>query len=700
MAQKEVSWRGQQFSMQNVHPTTAKNPVTQALNVVLDEDGSVKRRKSFTSGAGETPQNHIVCELNGQSFLILKTSGGFSVLGGGPISMSATDPPIDSGNPSSTESGSFALFGNEVYYCDSKTGWAWDGVNPARRPGVVGLQGKTYNGDGAPNPLGLGYGTDQIPGITDPGGSINFSDDEHQTIGGDRRWPNSDPGIEIQPPISGNVVGTLARGEKTLNAAFALGYYDPKRRIFGRRSEMFAYPYIFGPQGATNAFLTDLQCQYVKVFQTCSTPTGHPEYLIAIWFSPGQQIASNPTSYNPIPGLPLIADAVPTMSKRMTQLCFLEAIVAPDLAEYRAVKDNATLAISGRYIDAYERPVPAKFMMILNNGTAIYFYPWINPPEAGGSSAVLGNHALYSVNHPEQIGLNTQNQRDTISLLPNLKGIPRRVVSDGDTQLLLTSQGLYQVGFNGGVMLNEVVAGRGLRGTNSLATSAIGTVWYADDGVCWLRGGQVTLLDRKLGFSSWFDEMSPGQKEAVVIGLADTAGQILMFLDRPAGKRALCYDYQRQFISEFSEVGAPNYAVFFRSDVQSKLYVFGTGIYPGKSYAGGESSLTIWMNEDILSAKTLQDVVLDLGPRGGAVSVYVEVHQAGETTEGNEQYSASDTDTILATGNGAGRFVSARFHGMRGRLFKIKITGPSGAWSLAALTVHYNTDEDGDARSV
>lgn len=687
-----VAWSGRDFTMKPGHPISSRNPCTRCLNLVIGSDGALYRRRSFAAAPSGTPQNHIVAELSGQSYLIIKDGTSVKYSTGGSftaITMATLDPPINSGAADATSRGSFALHAGEVYYCDKNTIFAWDGLNAGRRPGVSGLQGLVYNGTG---------------GEALPGGPLTATTDAQFLAipSPNPIHPALNPGIIPAIPSAADKVGFLAKGEKTLNCAFALGYYDVKRKIYGRRCEAFAYPFIFGPPDpdGSNIVLTDERTQYAKVISVPTSPN-HPEYKIAVWFSLGQNLVTNSKATVQTGLFFYFNEAVPMMSKRMTGTLFLEAIVDPGSTGVVCTKDNATLAASGRYIDAYERPVPAMFMAILSNGVAIYFFPWTTTPELGGTPSSLGNHALYSVNHPEQVGLNTETQRDTTSLMPNLNGTPMAILSDGDTQFLLTNQAVYGIGFDGGVALQEV-SKRGLRALGSIADSTVGKFWFADEGVCWLRGGQMILLDEKLGFSEWFSNLNPTQKANVVIGAADGMKQVLVFsedLDNGT-PHAMVYDYERDFVSEFNGEPAPRYAANFRSATKSQLFLFGSGVYPGDTYTNEESSVTLWLNEQLEIPKTLGYVVVDLGPRSGSVTVSVEPHQAGEDTESNAPYTGTKSFTIVTSGDGSGRFAVGEFQGMRARMFKIKVTGPNGLWSLIKVCAYYTPDQGSNAGSI
>src|SRR5690606_22918941 len=109
------------------------NPVVRVLNMVLGPDGSLQKRKDFGTAPTGSPSNHIVAELNGVPTILIKdgTSVKYSTNGTtySTITMDTDDPPINAGVPHPDARGSFAIHGQEVYYCDINTIFSWDGVN-------------------------------------------------------------------------------------------------------------------------------------------------------------------------------------------------------------------------------------------------------------------------------------------------------------------------------------------------------------------------------------------------------------------------------------------------------------------------------------------------------------------------------------------------------------------------------------------
>ena len=237
----------------------------------------------------------------------------------------------------------------------------------------------------------------------------------------------------------------------------------------------------------------------------------------------------------------------------------------------------------------------------------------------------------------------------------------------------------------------------------------------------WLRSGQLATLDKRLGFGDWFDDLTAVNKQEVVIGTADGQNQIIVFAKDQATstQRAMCYDYGVGTSSEFrlSGISDIDYAANFRSHKQSQLWAFaGTTCYkyPSSGYtdgaAGTFSTLAEFiLNDDIERPKILKSLSLDLPDpnRAGAVTVTVDMLQSGSVDETHSPYvdGTSREATILGStgGNATGRFrLDHKFMGMRGKIFRIRVSGPSEnhSWKLARVHVEYDYDEGGDARSI
>jgi hypothetical protein len=719
--------------MRGVAPTTEGNPVVRLLNMVMRNDGVVYKRFAFDATAlTGTVRNHINCQLQeivtgdpgtGDHYLVVKKTDGVYFYQDGEAGAgteitnnAAWDQSAwAAGTVAADERGSFAIHNRELYYSDTITIFAWDGraAAGARAPGVPSLAGVQYPSMPS-NVSFFGPGDGCIEDYHPfPGATVNV--------------------LETDPFIT--LAAGCTPGEKTLNTGFAFSYYDHKRDIYGRRSEVHALPYIFGPPdpNQSDAYLTDERCQFSKTIRLPSLPAGYTtsDLSIAVWFTLGQNIIANPDVFAIQGPFFELNNYYPCMSARMSSTLFLEAIVEGTTGQKAFTKDNQTLFQSGRYVDTFARPVPSRHMAILNSGTAIYFFPrqTERTPFGDMPGQDVRQQAEYSVKHPEQIGRDTETHRETRSQLPTLKGVPELVISDGDRQLLLTRLSIYQIGFSGQVVLNEIVAGRGLRGRN-VADSAVGTLWMADEGVVWMRGGSMVLLDQKLGFGEWFSRKTDDERSRVVIGAADGVNQILIMgtdvINTASGSdaeyHALVFDHEEDFVSEFkpNSIAEPTYAAHFRGNTGSQLYVWGWGRYPsadGNRDKTNNSEIICWLNDEVDRPKNLGIVVIDF-PDCGAVndtdapaSTDVDVtiqsfehaRQLRETSGANEFITESRTETVTVTGNG--RYMLASFSGMRGRIFRIRMFPSDGAsaetavWGVEKLRVNYEFDEDSDARS-
>lgn len=747
MAKKEAFWAGDSFSMKPVDPATTSNPVTRVLNMVMGSDGEIKKRRGIdrTFDGGNTPDNHITAELNGEPHLITKNGTRITAINssGVPLILShpTEDPPISDGSAIAqlNERGSFAIHAGEVYYADSKTIFSWDGnsAGTTRRPGIVSLQGREYNetadnggfvrgkenctsSDDRPGCFQYYYSGAPVGGFTDCGAVATIQD------------------LTCDAPTILDPCLELYKGEKSLNTGFCFAFYDPKRRIYGKRSEVFACPYAFGsgqrPTEAAPILLSPHTIQHAKkVYTPDFTLTnyfkGHDtEYKIAIWMTRGFRPVANATLFTS-GGWWVQGIFAPAMSQQMNTLLFLEGNDFNPATQVLLTKDDSSLFASGRYIDTYARPLPCKHMMILPNGTAVYLFPTVPDEVPLGDienddvtiSGITGNYAIYSVGHPEQIGLHTQTQRDTISKLSNLRGDVVSVISDGINNLALTRQAVYRVGFDGGVILSEIAGGRGIRAArphttgNSLATGTAGIFWASDEGIVWLRGNQMVLLDKRIGFGDWFDDLNNTQREDICIGSCDKTNQVLIWhtpvdTGGSLSTRILTYDYEYNFASEFTGLtagdGSADYAAHFRSNEGSHLIVWNNNAaarYPTESVDTDTSSIIdAWISENSNTPKTMGFLTMDLGAlEGGDLTITVEAHDQEATgTAALPTASATRSITISQGINPASRRRFHEFIGMRGRMFRITLTGAAALdWSIKNLRAEYDMDEASDARS-
>jgi hypothetical protein len=543
-------------------------------------------------------------------------------------------------------------------------------------------------------------------------------------------------------------------GEKTLNTGFAVSYYDPVRKIFGRRSEVFALPYIFAGGPVPDAghvppqLLSNARTQYSKCVKTPKAPAGYTmvdaelesgksEWKIAVWFTRGFVPAANTTT-GVSGGWWAVTLWTPAMSKRMNEMLFLEGIFEQNLigesdpgGGNRAVckKDDNRLFASGRYLDLYARPVPARHFTILPNGVALYIYPRVVATREieqtldvthDFSVLPIGKHAEYSVKHPEQVGRNTEEQRDTVATVGQLKGDIKAIVEDGASPLVFTRSHLYRLGFSGDtITFGQITGGYGVLNYKSIAEGSNGIAWVSDEGVVWKRGDKIILLDKELGFGEWFDKLPISERERVRVGMCDTLSQILIHHDvapdtGDLGDRVLVYDYANQFVSEFrgSDAAPGTYMAFakFVGILGSGQLVTEFGAYPHASptsYASETTEVEMWVNDQVHRPKELGWIEVKLGKAavGGTVTLTVEARDHPDTASEfvDEAVAGVNTRTanLSASATTGQKVRLADFIGMRGRLFRISLTAAAGIhWGLQEVKVEYEMDEQDDMRSV
>jgi len=730
----EVVWRGKDFSMRPVDPAaTGDNPSTRVLNMVIRGSLEVRKRQNFSGDAlsgGETLMaignvnniDRLATKLAG-SIKVFKASGSAGSITGETLLDATEDKPIGGVAPANTERGSFAFANGELYYADEKHMLAWDGTSlKCRRPGVPSLDGLDYVTMGlakSPNDTG------KYEGFGPPAGVIA----NHPTTflgGGSEIWEHTkwSPSVIIsggELAFGGDVWDV---GSKLLNTAFTFSWYDPKRRIYGRRGKPFALPYLFagGPQAPLpiTDLLSSARTQYAKVVDT-PDPAGtavapndqsaatrllgnsRSDLQVAIWFTRGFLPAAN-TSAVINGGWWAATEWVPAMSTGMNDLMFLEKVTEHS-SETSCGKDDASLYASGRYLDQYARPVPCRFMTILPNGTALYFWPKlpenrdvetsmesVDPPDY--SSIPIANVLEFSVGHPETIGRNTNELRDTVSPVPPIDGEIIKAIPDGMASLLVTTQGIHRVGFARTAQIVQVATNRGIASPLSYQEGTNGHFWYAHEGVVWMRGAKTVLLDQELGFSDWFEDLPFDKHEEVAIGNCETLNQVITTL--PGEDKSLCFDYAKEFASEFSDDQFTR-AIFFHGKLRTDK-----GNYPGPLVSSSPSEVTVWISEDVNRYKAFQWAELKLGKGTGSVVVTVTAFDHPDTDPEYAGTVVSRNKTIALT-SGAGQRVRLQdFLGMRGRMFKVSVTGAADTtdWGLQELRCEYTADEGADARSV
>jgi len=696
------------FSMRPVHPTQVDNPVTRTVNMVRGGDGSWRRRAGFAArtGPGSRVLNHVACELSGRSMLIVKCADGTVRYWDGSTwatlnaFVDATDRPVGLSTWSTTERGSIEIHAGEAYVCDSRNIAAYDGnaSNQLRRPGVKSLAGLLYYKDGSKPSFNLA----KIGGVGDATLDdllVNWKLSESSPLAVD----GTIPGITPQD------------GEKVLNVGFAFSIYDPKRHIYGRRSEVCAVPYIFGPAnpGSNDIFLTDERTQYSKTIVlpgASHVPAGH---RVAVWFTLGTEVVTNRVAVAFTGFVWFNNQNAPAMSPRMTSVLFLETI-ADAGSTVVARKDSAALFRSGQYVDAYGRPAPARLLVILPNGTALYFYPRSDPDDA---NSTIANYAEWSVEHPEQVGRLTENNRDSRSPIANLKAELLYAIADADRSMILTRQTVYQVGFDGrGAVLQDATNGRGIAAVDSICVSSAGVFWIADEGLVALRGGSMALLDKKLGFGDWLDGLDDAKRAECAIGACERTSHLIASMHDwqalgPTTRRCLVFDWEHGVSHEFrlDDSVFPYRFAYFRAAQGSRLVSFtGNGatmhVYPEGTTDGGQpyqSFVEMWLTERASEPKMMQEVTLHLGPSDGAMTVTCDAYEHPEVSA---PYVGARSETASVAAGGARRLVLPQFVGMRGRLFRITVRSAGGlgdatTWSISRATVDYLTDDSSDARS-
>lgn len=704
MQRRTVTWSD--FSMRPVHPTQVDNPVTRTVNMVSAGNGVWRRRAGFAlkSGPGAKVLNHVACEIGGTPMLVCKCDDGSARYWNGASwttlndFVDATDKPVGLAAWSTTERGSIEIHAGEVYICDSKNIAAYDGATAQkiRRPGVKSLAGYLYYQDGAKPTFNLA----KVQGT----GNATLAD----------LFTNWKLNLKSPLAADGTVPGiTPLDGEKILNVGFCFSVYDPRRHIYGKRSEVCALPYLFGPANpnSTDILLSDERTQYSKTIKLPGStfiPSGH---RVAVWFTIGTEIITNRASTIYSGWFYFLGQNAPAMSPRMTSVLFLETIADAD-ATVVARKDSAALFRSGQYVDAYGRPAPAKLLVILANGTALYFYP---RTDADNAASTIGNYAEWSVDHPEQVGRLTENNRDSKGPIANLKAELLYSLADGDRSLIMTRQTIYQVGFDGrGAVLQDATNGRGLASIDSVSVSSAGIFWICDEGVAALRGGSIALLDKRLGFGDWFDRLSDAQRAAAAIGACERTSHLVAYAADadgvgPGTHRGMVFDWERGVQSEFRLATTQPYRFAYYRGGTSRMLAFVSTLsmyaYPEGNTDGGaffESFVELWLTEDALAPKTMQEVVLHLGPSDGALTVTCDAYEHPEVAH---PFAATRTETYTVAAGGARRLLVPKFVGMRGRMFRItvKSSGAGAAatdWSITKAIANYRTDDDADARSI
>ena len=789
---KPVIWN--KFTQTPVRPEIAENPVTLVLNMELTKDNSIRTRRAFKSGLNcSAPESHITTHLfnsDKNSDLIMKVGDTIKKKTGDTSTQSLSYDSVSYGQVQSESPGFFSAYGGEVYFCQEKALFSYDG-NTTRNLGVPPLVGN-YAGTepkirsavdftGASDFCGYfcqpqdPTDTDlvQLPasglyccGEPDDGegegntegwnGNCGFSEGTNVNCnsGGDC---DNDVG-EMCPagyntflcmPQQGTLGGTYCwhvvesagvdtRGEKILNCAFKVSLYDPKRGTFGRACEPKSVIH-FGPNREQYAMY-----QYHILASTPGDLTG---YGVAIWCSTGQEVMTvriPGANFNTL----ILYNEVHGMSNHLTDMMYLEDIIVdgtqsvdcgalPDGYDMCLFKDQASLASSGQYTDQYARPVPSKAMAILPNGVALYFYP----REVGGYDTSSGNYdepldnyesiqvltshrpgVEYSVNHPEQIGRNTYNQNDTFSPLPAMRGAPMYALNDGGVSLMFTRQSIYQLSFNGTPQVKDL-GGPGAITHKSIHPTSSGTLYAADEGPVWFKGGKAVEVLRELGFDSWIDPLDKEQRGEVRVGLIEDCKKLLMTFPVPgfdSRYRAVMHDIGSDFTSEWwmgsgqqitpsqmrSKPGSTDpvtYMISHRGDdgysfhmwLNNSGYVYdptsdGTD---GNESATVSSCVEVWVSENPNLTKHLGEVVLGLGHRGGDVTLRVSAFDSpADVTRVQEKPLEERTATVRA--RDGQRYATAEFQGMQGKYIRIRIEANNKSMEVHQIIADIGYDDD------
>jgi hypothetical protein len=674
--------------------------------------------------------------------------------------------------------GTFSAYGGEVYYCESESAvpsgsalFAYDGT-AVRNLGVPGFTGKIGNphasgevddtdpanvhicssqdfGDGlAANNCGCGcadageFVYHAIPELDCDNGSIDTGtcpiDDCETPYLCAPHMPGYTGLFCWSIPVA--CTDNNGRGEKILNCAFRVGLYDPKRNIFGRASDPRSV-INFGPNRSANAmYQYQIKCNKPD----CASDIATAGYKLAVWCTVGTEILDFKTWKTVGPFL--LTGTSHAMSEYLGGQTFLEGIFnasageggnpeVPGCTGLCLYKDQTLLANSGAYNNTYDRPVPSKSMCILDGGTTLYFYPVELDPAGepytrggmtdwgayrSGPYENFGNNnsayrfgAEYSVGHPEQIGRITDT-KETFTPLPHLKGSPVRIFNDGGSNIMLTRQGIYQIGFNGSAQIKEV-GGPGIINGKSYHPTSQGVFYVADEGPVWLKGGKAVPIIRQLGFDGWIDRLRFSAKRKIRIGLMEDSNKILASFpsDIPNRHRMIMHDIEDGFTSEWwegtgqstdpdEEEGSTNeveYMSSFRSDHGYQFIIWNNGSKLYDPYSGingnAVSIVETWINENSHLTKQLNNIIVNLGnDTTGDVVIRVctfdnpgnaklEVHEPTESRNLTLGNSKLNTNII------------SHFMQMRGKFIRIRIeSSENDALQLSRIAAEIQYDDD------
>ena len=530
--------------------------------------------------------------------------------------------------------------------------------------------------------------------------------------------------------------GQDTRGEKILNCAFKVGLYDPKRGTFGRASEPKSV-INFGPNRDQYAMY-----QYHILADAPDPPEG---YGLAVWCSTGQEVMTvriPGANFNTL----ILYNEVHGMSKHLTDMMYLEDIIVDgtqsvdcgDLDGYNIClfKDQASLASSGQYTDQYARPVPSQAMAILPNGVALYFYPQlVNGYDHGSNYETPDDNyekltfaseyrpgVEYSVNHPEQVGRNTYNQNDTFSPLPAMRGAPMYALNDGGVSLMFTRQSIYQLSFNGTPQVKDL-GGPGAITHKSIHPTSSGTLYAADEGPVWFKGGKAVEVLRELKFDGWIDSLDQEKRKEVRVGLIEDSKKLLMTLPVPgfdSRYRAIMHDIGSDFTSEWwlgsgqqitpSQMRAKpgstdpvTYMISHRGDDGYSFYMWldNTGyVYDptadgtdGTESATVSSCVEVWVSENANLTKHVGEVTLGLGHRGGNITLRVSAFESPADVTRVQEKPLEERTVTIAPRDGQ-RYATAAFQGMQGKYIRIRIEASNKSMEVHQINADIGYDDD------
>ena len=759
----------------------------------LTPEKTIRTRRGFVAGLTgvAAPESHVTAHLvsssNGSDLIIKSGEDLYKrTTGEGVEDLTSQLTSLNYGALSEGP-GYFSVYGGEVYFCQSSDDgdalFSYDG-NTARNLGVPGLFGD-YDGaepfirssvdfsggadycawycknreTGAKTPE-VGYNCrgnqDSPDGEWD--GNCGFGDTintDCQPGAGPATCDASTEDTYLCMPQQGTIGGTYcwhvaatasegdeeARGEKILNCAFKMSFYDAKRNIYGRACQPRSV-IKFGPNRNNYALY-----QYQIV---ADLPAGRSDdgYDVAIWCSVGQEVLTVkvPGGTNSNFHATILYDEVHGMSKHLTDMMFLEDIVRDgvqavncgDLEDNQCClfKDQSTLADSGQYTEQYEMPVPSKAMAILPGGTALYLFPKLVKGFAAQtlySSAIetgdpydLGDHrpgVEYSVGHPEQIGRDTFNQKETFSSLPSLRGAPMYAMNASGSSLLFTRQSVYQLGFDRSPQVREV-GGPGVLNHKSIHPTSNGVMYVADEGPVWFQGNKAVEILRELKFDGWLDPLTQQQRKQIRIGLIEDCKRLLMAFPVEGTTdrfKFLMHDFGDGFTSEWwigsdqqytpdtlaTSPGSntePEYMLSHKGDDGYSFYLWLGGtcykydptISSSLSVVPGAvtSYLEFWVNENCHLEKQLGEVVLHLGRRSGDFTIRVSTFENPNDKGTNNSYATIEERTRTVQSKNGNRVAMPDFSGMRGKYFRISIESSDVDIEVIKVVADIKYDED------